>query len=112
MSRPKSRQVGTAGLVMRHPDGTCSCICRRCDQFEITPGWSAGLRAARTHAADHDAADARYVGAPWGVPAHELPLSRRRRPLPRLAAAMVVLALAVLAFSLTVANVAMAGSGH
>jgi hypothetical protein len=109
MSRPKSRQVGTAGLVLRHRDGTCTHACRRCGQFDTAPGWRAALRAARAHAAAHAAADARYVDTPWGVPAHELPPTRpRKRPLRRLAAAVVVLALAALAFSLTVANV----SGH
>jgi hypothetical protein len=115
MSRPKSRQVGTAGLALRHPDGTCTRICRRCGQFEIAPGWSAGLRAACVHAAEHDAEDARYVGAPWGVPAHELPAARRRRPLRRLAAAVAVLALAALAFGLVVVNVVIpltAGGGR
>jgi hypothetical protein len=105
MSRPKSRQVGTAGLVLRHRDGTCTHACRRCGQFDTTPGWRAGLRAARAHAAGHAAADARYVDTPWRIPAHELPPTQRRRPLRRLAAAVAVLALAGLAFSLTVANV-------
>ena len=108
MSHPKSRQVGTAGLVLRHRDGTCTRTCRRCGQFDTAPGWRAAMRAARAHAATHAAADARYVDTPWGVPAHELPPTRRRRPLRRLALAVVVLALAVLAFSLTVANV----TGH
>jgi hypothetical protein len=108
MSRPKSRQVGTAGLVLRHRDGTCSRTCQRCGQWDRCPGWRAALRAARQHAAAHDAADARYVGTPWGIPAHELPPARRRRPLRRLAAAVVVLALAALAFTLTLANV----TGH
>ncbi len=105
MSHPKSRQVGTAGLVLRHRDGTCTRTCRRCGQFDTAPRWRAAMRAARAHAATHAAADARYVDTPWGVPAHELPPTRRRRPLRRLALAVVVLALAVLAFSLTVANV-------
>jgi hypothetical protein len=108
MSRPKSRQVATAGLVLRHPDGTCTRACRRCGQFEQARGWHAGLRSARAHAAEHAAEDARYVDTPWGIPAHELPPTRPRRPLRRIAAAAVILALAVLAFSLTAANV----SGH
>jgi hypothetical protein len=108
MSRPKSRQVGTAGLVLRHRDGTCTRTCRRCGQFDTAPGWRAGLRAARTHAASHAAADARYVDTPWGVPTHDLPPARRQRPLRRAAAVVMVLALAMLAFGLTVANV----TGH
>lgn len=109
MSRPKSRQVGTAGLVLRHRDGTCERTCRRCGQWDRSPGWRAALRAARAHAGEHHAADARYVGTPWGMPAHELPrTARRRRPLRRLATAVVVLALAALAFTLTVAGV----TGH
>ncbi len=108
MSRPKSRQVGTAGLVLRYRDGKCARTCRRCGEWDAAPGWRAALRGAHQHAATHDAADARYVGTPWGIPAHELPPARRRRPLRRLAAAVVVLALAALAFSLTVANV----TGH
>jgi hypothetical protein len=107
MSRPKSRQVGTAGLLLRHPDRTCSRGCRRCGEWASAPGWRAGLREARQHAASHAAADARYIDTPWGIPAHEFPATRatRRRWLGRLAAAVVVLALAALAFSLTVANV-------
>jgi hypothetical protein len=109
MSRPKSRQVGTAGLVLRYRDGKCARTCRRCGEWDAAPGWRAGLRAARQHAATHDAADARYVGTPWGTPAGELSPTRRQRPLRRLTAAVVVvLALAALAFSLTVANV----TGH
>jgi hypothetical protein len=73
MSRPKSRQVATAGLVLRHPDGTCTRACRRCGQFEQARGWHAGLRSARAHAAEHHAEDARYLDTPWGIPAHELP---------------------------------------
>src|SRR6266545_703684 len=105
MSHPKSRQVGPAGLVLRHRDGTCTRTCRRCGQFDTAPRWRAAMRAARAHAATHAAADARYVDTPWGVPAHELPPTRRRRrrPLRCLAVAVVVLALAALAFSLTVA---------
>ncbi len=109
MSRPKSRQVGTAGLVLRYRDGKCARTCRRCGEWDTAPGWRAALRAAREHAADHAATDARYVGTPWGVPTHKLPpTSRRRRPLRRLAAFLVVLALAALAFTLTLANV----TGH
>jgi hypothetical protein len=108
MSRPKSRQVGTAGLVLRFRDGTCSRGCRRCGEWASTRTWRAGFREARAHATFHDTVDARYVGAPWGIPEHEMPPTSRPRPLRRLAAAMVILALAVLAFGLTVANV----SGH
>ena len=109
MSYPKSRQVGTAGLVLRHRDNTCTHTCRRCGQWDASPGWRAALRAARAHAAEHHATDARYVGTPWGIPTHELPrTSRHRRPLRRLAVAVVVLALAALAFTLTLANV----TGH
>jgi hypothetical protein len=107
MSHPKSRQVGTAGLVLRHRDGTCSRTCRRCGEWASVRTWRAGLRDAHAHAAFHDTVDARYVGTPWGIPAHELSPARRR-PLRRLAAAMVILALAALAFGLTVANV----TGH
>ncbi len=102
MSRPKSRQVGTAGLVLRHRDGTCTRTCRRCGQFDRAPGWRAGLRAARAHAAEHAAADARYVDTPWGVPTHELLPARRRRPLRRAAAVTMVLVLAVIAFVLSI----------
>jgi hypothetical protein len=105
MSRPKSRQVGTAGLVLRYRDGKCARTCRRCGEWDAAPGWRAALRGTRQHAATHDAADARDVGTPWGIPAHELPPTRRRRPLRRLAAFLVVLALAALAFTLTLAGV-------
>ncbi len=80
-----------------------------CHAYSQPRGWRAGLRLARQHAAAHDQTEARDVGTPWGVPAHELPpTSRRRRPLRRLATAVVVLALAALAFTLTLANL----TGH
>jgi hypothetical protein len=106
-SQPKSRHVG-AGVVTRYRDGACTFTCRHsgCRTYSEPRGWRAGLRMARQHAADHDATETRYVDTPWGVPAHELPRhARRRRPLRRLAAAMLILALAALALSLTVANV-------
>jgi hypothetical protein len=109
MSRPKSRRVGV-GVLTRYRDGSCTFACNRsgCRAYTEPRGWRAGLHQAYQHAADHDAIEARYVGTPWGIPAHELPPTRRRRPLRRLAAAVVVLALAALAFTLTVANV----TGH
>jgi hypothetical protein len=109
MSRPKSRRVG-AGVLARYRDGSCTFACNHsgCHAYTQPRSWRAGLRRARHRAAAHNATEARYVGTPWGIPAHELPPSRRRRPLRRLAAAVVVLALAALAFTLTVANV----TGH
>ncbi len=98
-SRPKRRQVGTAGLLVRFRDGTCEHTCRRCGQWDTFPGWRAALRAARGHAGDHHAADVRYNLAVNGVNALERPrTTRRRSPLRRLAAALVVLLLAAVAF--------------
>jgi hypothetical protein len=110
MPRPKTFHVG-AGVVTRYRNGTCTFTCRHgdCRAYSEPRGWRAGLRQARQHAADHDATEARYVGTPWGVPAHELPRpTRHRRLVRRLAVAVVVLALTALAFTLTVANV----TGH
>jgi hypothetical protein len=98
MSRPKTRQVGTAGLVTRYRNGICLRTCRRCHQADTPPSWRAALRAARAHARDHQATDARDVGTPWGIPAHELPrpAARRAHPLRRVAIAVVVLVLTAL----------------
>jgi len=109
VSRPNSRRVG-AGTLTRYRHGSCTFACHHsgCRAYTQPRGWRAGLRLARQHAAAHDATEARYVGTPWGVPAHELPPTRRRWPLRRLAAFLVVLALAALAFALTLAGV----TGH
>jgi hypothetical protein len=110
MSRSTSRRVG-AGVLTRYRHGSCTFACHYggCHAYWEPRGWRAGLRQARQHAAAHDAIEARDVGTPWGVPAHELPpTSRRRWPLRRLAAFLVVLALAALAFTLTLAGV----TGH
>jgi hypothetical protein len=98
MSRQKTRQVGTAGLVTRYRNGICLRTCRRCHQADTPPSWRAALRAARAHAHHHQATDARDVGTPWGIPAHELPrpAARRAHPLRRLAIAVAVLALTAL----------------
>jgi len=99
MSRPKTLHVG-AGVLTRHRNGACTFACRHdgCHAYSEPRGWRAGVRLARQHDADHDATEARYVGTPWGIPAHELPRpTRRRRRLRRLAAAVAVLALAALA---------------
>src|SRR6266700_1805285 len=110
MSRSTSSRVG-AGVLTRYRDGSCTFACNHsgCHAYTQPRGWRAGLRLARQHAAAHNATEARDVGTPWGVPTHELPpTSRRRRPLRRLATAVLILALAVLAFTLTLANV----TGH
>jgi hypothetical protein len=100
MSRPKTRQVGTAGLVTRYRNGIVMRTCRRCHQAEAPPSWRSALRQARAHARHHQATDARDVGTPWGIPAHELPptrpAARHARPLRRLAIAVVVLVLTAL----------------
>jgi hypothetical protein len=97
MARQKTRQVGTAGLVTRYSNGIVMRTCRRCHQADTPPSWRAALRAARAHTRDHDSTDARDVGTPWGIPAHELPPTRHARPLRRLAIAVVVLVLTALA---------------
>jgi hypothetical protein len=109
MSRPKSRQVGTAGLVTRYRNGMCTHTCRRCHHYGEITGWRAAMRAARSHDAAHRANAVRYnrLSREDRYLAERRDASRRR-PLRRLAAAVVVLALAALAFSLTVANV----TGH
>jgi hypothetical protein len=105
-TRPKRRQVGTAGLVLRFRDGTCTHTCRRCGQWQAFPRWRAALNSARTHAGEHHAADAHYNLTANGVNAVERPrTTRRRRPLRRLAAVLAVLVLAVVAFTATVAAV-------
>jgi hypothetical protein len=102
MSRQRTRQVGTAGLVTRYRNGICLRTCRRCHQADTPPSWRAALREARAHARDHQATDARDVDTPGGIPAHELPrpaarpAARRAHPLRRLAIAVVVLALTAL----------------
>jgi ferric-dicitrate binding protein FerR (iron transport regulator) len=102
---PKRRQIGTAGLVLRFRDGTCTHQCRRCGQWEAFPRWRAALRSARAHAADHAAgATDRYTLTPAGSRLVGRPQPRwRRSPLRRLAAVLVVLA--VLAFTVTVTAV-------
>ncbi len=109
MSRSTSRRVG-AGTLTRYRDGSCTFACHRsgCHAYSQPRGWRAGLRLARQHAAAHDQTEARDVGTPWGTPTHELPPTRRRRPLRRLATAVLILALAALTFTLTVAGV----TGH
>ncbi len=106
MSHPKSRHIG-AGVLIRYRDGICTFTCHHsgCRAYTEPRGWRAGQRQARSHAAAHNAADTHDAGTPWGIPAHELPPTRRRRPWRRLAAALVVLALAALTFTLTVAGV-------
>jgi hypothetical protein len=99
VSRSTSRRVG-AGTLIRYRDGGCTFACHRsgCHAYTEPRGWRAG----------HDQTEARDVGTPWGIPTHELPPTRRRRPLRRLAAAVLILALAALAFTLTLAGV----TGH
>jgi hypothetical protein len=107
MSRSKSRHLG-AGVLTRYRNGACTFTCRHdgCRAYWEPRNWRAGLRQARAHAADHDAIEARYAGTPWGIPAGELPRTRGRRPLRRLAVAGVALVLAAVAFVATVAGVA------
>jgi hypothetical protein len=107
MSRSKSRHIG-AGVLTRYRNGACTFTCRHdgCRAYWEPRSWRAGLRQARAHAADHDATEARYLGTPWGIPAHELPrTTRRQRPLRRLAAVLAVLILAAIAFTITVVAV-------
>jgi hypothetical protein len=96
MSRPRSRQVGTAGLVLRSRDGTCAHSCRRCGQWDSFTRWRPAMREARAHASEHHATEARYAATPIGINA----IGRRRtgKPRRRLATVAAVLLLAVLAF--------------
>jgi hypothetical protein len=98
MSRPRTLHVG-AGVVTRYRNGVCAFACNRndCHAYSEPRGWRAALRLARQHDADHAAAEARSVGTPWGIPAHELAATRRARPLRRLVIAVVVLVLTALA---------------
>jgi hypothetical protein len=98
MSHPRTLHVG-AGVVTRYRNGVCTFACNHsnCRAYRQPRGWRAALRLARQHHADHAAAEARYLGTPWGIPTHELPPTRRARPLRRLAIAVVVLALTALA---------------
>jgi hypothetical protein len=97
MSRPKTLYVG-AGVLARHRNGACAFTCRHdgCHAYSEPRGWRAGVRLARQHDADHTATEARNVGTPWGLPAHELPPTRRAHPLRRLAVALLVLVLTAL----------------
>jgi hypothetical protein len=96
MSRQRTRQVGTAGLVTRYRNGICLRTCRRCHQADTPPSWRAALREARAHARAHQATDARDVDTPWGIPAQEMPPARGAHLLRRLAIAVVVLVLTAL----------------
>ena len=96
MSRQKTRQVGTAGLVTRYSSGIVMRTCRRCHQADTPPSWRAALREARAHATRHDSTDARDVDTPWGIPAQELPPARRTGALRRLAIAVLVVVLTAL----------------
>jgi hypothetical protein len=98
MSHPRTLHVG-AGVVTRYRNGVCAFACNRsdCHAYSQPRGWHAAMRLARQHDAAHAAAEARYLGTPWGIPAHELPPIRRARPLRRLAIAVVVLVLTALA---------------
>ena len=107
MPSPKFQRFGEV-VATRYRNGACEAVCNRngCRAYASPDGWRRTVRLAREHAAAHAATAARDVSTPWGRPAHELPHTRRR-PHRRLAAAVVVvLALAVLAFGLTLANVA------
>jgi hypothetical protein len=75
-TRPKRRQVGTAGLVYRYRNGTCVHECRACATWETFAGWRPAVHAARAHAIDHAAGRAhsrgafamdRYALAPKGI---------------------------------------------
>jgi hypothetical protein len=101
MSRPKTLRIG-AGVLTRYRNGTCTFTCRHsgCRAYSEPRGWRAGVRQARQHTAGHDATEARYVGTPWGTPAHELPPTSSQGPLHRLAVAVVVLVLTTLVLSL------------
>jgi hypothetical protein len=53
--RIKRRQIGTAGLVYRHRDGTVIQGCRACSKWTEHTRWRPAIRAARGHAAWHAA---------------------------------------------------------
>jgi hypothetical protein len=67
MPRPKTRHVGTAGLVLRYRDGTCAFICRRCHAGIGPMRWREALRTARAHTCT--ASPARYGLTPAGLDA-------------------------------------------
>ncbi len=103
MARPKSQRIGP-GLIARHPDGTCTFFCYRCKAWTAEPAsWRAARKLARDHAAEHTAwaADVvqptdRYTLTSYGANAVS---SHHPRPLRRLAAVLVVLLLAAVAFT-------------
>jgi len=80
MPSPKSQRFG-AVVATRYRDGTCTAACNRdgCRAYAEPRGWRRTLRLAREHAAAHAHTDARDVGTPWGIPAHELSRTARRR---------------------------------
>jgi hypothetical protein len=106
MPSPKSQRFG-AVVATRYRDGRCAAACNRagCGAYTEPRGWRRTVRLAREHAAAHAATDARDVGTPWGVPAHELPRAASK-PRGRLAAVAAALLLAVLAFGFSVVSVA------
>jgi hypothetical protein len=95
MTSPKSRRFG-AVVVTRYRDGTCTATCNRadCRAYTELSGWRRTLRMASEHAAAHNATEARYANTPWGIPAHELPPTRRR-PVRRLVATAAILAVMI-----------------
>jgi hypothetical protein len=101
-SRPKRRQVGTAGLVLRYRKGTIAHACRRCGQWDSFTRWRPAMRQARAHAAQHHATQTRYAATPVGINA--IGRRRTRKPRRRLAAVAAVLLLAVLALGVTVTS--------
>jgi hypothetical protein len=103
MRTRKRRQVGTAGLVIRYRNGTCAHECRACGYWETFARWRPALRSAKAHAADHAAGDIRrYMATSEGSRALGPRRPRWRR---RLAGAVVILILAAIAFTVTVAAV-------
>jgi hypothetical protein len=102
MYRPKRRQVGAAGLVIRYRNGTCAHSCRHCQHWREWPRWRAAIRFARKHDAAHRANAVRYNRTTTDhrhlAASQARRAASRRLHLGRLAAVLVVLVLAVIAF--------------
>ncbi len=106
MSRPKTRQVGAAGLVTRYRDGTITHTCQHCQHRQQWPRWGPAVRFARRHDDAHHANAIRYHRGPSED--HELAArgSNGNPLLGRLAVALLALLLLALAASAVASHAA------
>jgi hypothetical protein len=101
MSRPKTLQVGVAGLVSRYRDGTITHTCQHCHCWQEWPRWGPAIRFARQHDAAHQATALHYNRGPR----EDRELAQRPTG-PPLLGRLAIIALALLLFALTATAVA------